>query len=93
MMFANGSRYQKMSTYETTDAQGRAVKAVVLPLPTQPRVAAEHVLRERQRLDLLAAQFLEDATAFWRLCDVNNGMHPDELRVIGKRILIPVRES
>jgi|SoiMethySBSTD1v2_1073268.scaffolds.fasta_scaffold2707313_2 hypothetical protein len=91
-MFFNGSRYQKMSTYDTMDAQGRAVKAVVLPLPTQPRVAAEYVLRERQRLDLLAAQFLENATAFWRLCDVNNVMHPDELRVTGKRILIPVRE-
>jgi len=92
-MFANNSRYKKMPTYETTDAQGRAVNAVVLPLPTQPPVAVEHVLREGQRLDLLATQFLEDATAFWRLCDANNAMHPDELRVIGKRLLIPFQES
>ena len=26
------------------------------------------------RLDLLAFQYLDDATAFWRICDANNAM-------------------
>jgi len=91
-MFTDGSRYIKMPAYETKDARGRMVKAVVLPLPTQPRVAGEFLMQEGRRLDHLAAQFLEDATAFWRICDANNVMHPDELMVFGKRILIPVKE-
>ena len=91
-MFTNGSRYKSMPTYETIDSKGRTVKAVVLPLPTEPNPAGEHKLLEGQRLDHLAAQYLGDPTAFWRICDVNNVMHPDELMVIGERILIPIKE-
>ena len=91
-MFTNGSRYKNMPTYETTDSKGRKVKAVVLPIPTEPAPAGEHKLFEGQRLDHLAAQYLGDPTAFWRICDVNNVMHPDELTVIGEPILIPIKE-
>jgi hypothetical protein len=91
-MFGNGSRYRTMATYDVTDVAGRLVKAVVTPLPRSARVGGEHVLREGQRLDHLAAQYLADPTAFWRICDVNDVMHPDELKVVGRRIRIPVKE-
>ena len=91
-MFTNGSRYKRMPTYEIKDSKGRTVKAVALPLPTESAPAGEHVLLEGQRLDHLAAQYLGDPTAFWRICDVNNVMYPDELKVIGERILIPIKE-
>jgi hypothetical protein len=31
------------------------------------------------RLDLLAARYLNDATWFWKLCDTNNSVSPDAL--------------
>ena len=34
-----------------------------------------------QRLDLIANYFLNDATAFWQLCDANNAVVPDALAV------------
>jgi hypothetical protein len=91
-MFANGSRYKNMATYEVTDAKGRTVRAVVTPLPTRPSLAGEYVLLEGERLDHLTSRFLGDATAFWRICDANNVMHPDELVMVGRPVLIPVRE-
>jgi hypothetical protein len=91
-MFTNGSRYKNMPNYETIDSTGKKVKAVVLPLPTESKPAGEHRLLEGQRLDHLASQYLGDPTAFWRICDMNNAMHPDELKVIGKKILIPIKE-
>ncbi len=39
----------------------------------------EHKKLDGQRLDLIAAHYLADATAFWRLCDANNSVVPDAL--------------
>jgi hypothetical protein len=42
-------------------------------------VTGYHQRRDGERLDLIAAQYLTDATATWRLCDANNSMVPDAL--------------
>jgi hypothetical protein len=43
-----------------------------------------------QRLDLIAYQFLKDATAFWTLCDTNGSAAPDAL---GAHALIAIPGS
>jgi hypothetical protein len=91
-MFDKRSRYNGSPMYATTDEQGRTVRAVRLPLPTQPRPAGRHRLRQGERLDLLAAGFLGDPTAFWRIADANNTMWPDDLLVVGGTLIIPVKE-
>ena len=55
------------------------VTATKLPLPAPAVVRGYFRRHEEQRLDLIANQFLSDATTFWRLCDANNSMSPDSL--------------
>lgn len=78
-MFMPGSRYEKMPTYTVTQANGREVTAVRLPLPNPGALAGYHRRLVGQRLDHIAAVYLKDATAFWRLCDANNSVVPDAL--------------
>ena len=39
----------------------------------------EHRVSEGERPDHVAARELGDPEVFWRLCDANGSMHPDEL--------------
>lgn len=78
-MFFRGSRYGKMATYTVTAPNGREVTAVRLPLPTSAPLAGFHRRLIDQRLDHIAAHYLADATAFWRLCDANDAVVPDAL--------------
>jgi hypothetical protein len=78
-MFMPGSRYEKMPTYTVTQANGREMTAVRLPLPNPGALAGYHRRLVGQRLDHIAAVYLKDATAFWRLCDANGSVVPDAL--------------
>jgi len=79
-MFAKNSRYAKQAIYTATGSDGARVPAVTLPLPPLGAPLAGFYQRKSgDRLDLVAAQFLNDPTWFWRLCDANNSMAPDAL--------------
>ncbi|HLA20237.1 MAG TPA: hypothetical protein VJZ74_02140 [Pseudolabrys sp.] len=78
-MFFPGSRYAKMDTYTVTQADGRMVTAVKLPLPLDTPLVGYHRRLVEQRLDHIAAHYLGDATAFWRLCDAGDAVVPDAL--------------
>ena len=78
-MFSANSRYANQALYTATTADGKQVRAVTLPLPSQPPLAGFHPRRTGERLDLIAARFLADPTRFWLLCDANNCPVPDAL--------------
>ena len=78
-MFFPGSRYEKMESYKVTQPGGRTVTAVRLPLPSAAPLLGYHRRLVEQRLDHIAKHYLADATAFWRLCDVNKAVIPDAL--------------
>ena len=78
-MFAANSRYASLPTYTVTLPDGRQVTAVRLPLPQAGPPVGYHPRREGDRLDLLAARYLGDATMFWRLCDTANTPVADAL--------------
>ena len=40
-----------------------------------------------------AAQALGDPEQFWRICDANEAMWPDDLLIIGKKLSIPSSEG
>ena len=80
-MFFPGSRYQNAGTYTITKPDGTVVSVTRLPLPLARPLLGYHRRQEGQRLDLIAARYLSDATAFWQLCDANNAMVPDALAV------------
>ena len=74
-MFASNSRYYKLGTYTVTLANGQTAIATRLPVPpTQLALSGYYTVRQNDRLDLIAAQYLTDATLFWQLCDANNSL-------------------
>jgi len=78
-MFDPGSRYFAMTTYTATRGDGREVTAVRLPLSFAVQPMGYHRRLFGQRLDHIAQLYLNDATAFWRLCDANGSVVPDAL--------------
>lgn len=70
-MFDRNSRYAGQPTYSTVTGDGRIVNAVVIPLPRAEVSAGKHRRVEGDRLDLLAARYLDDPTVFWRLNALN----------------------
>ena len=80
-MFFPSSRYEKLATYTATRRDGTKVTVVRLPLPPTdpPALAGFHPRGEGERVDLVAARHLKDATAFWRLADANDSVVPDSL--------------
>jgi len=74
-MFLPGSRYLAAGPpYLVTGPGGTPVLATPLPLPQPLPVRGYHQHTSGDRLDLLAFRYLNDATAFWQICDTNNAM-------------------
>jgi hypothetical protein len=78
-MFDSNSRYSAQATYLSRTGDGRVIAAVTIPLPRTEQPAGEHRRREGDRLDLLAARYLNEPTGFWRLCDLNGASIPAAL--------------
>ncbi|MDD1725056.1 MAG: hypothetical protein LUQ07_08000 [Methanospirillum sp.] len=88
-MFSKGSRYEKTGVYCPVDSRGethQVKRTRRIPAVTGTLI---HTVRETDRLDLLAYTYYKDPTKFWLICDANNVMHPSDLLVPGKKIIIP----
>lgn len=92
-MFPPTSRYAQTATAQLTTADGRQVvylRRRFLP-ETVPPIQAEHRVVEGDRIDNITAQYLGDPEQFWRVCDANRAMHPDEMTAeIGRSLDIPL---
>lgn len=97
-MFEPTSRYSGLETAELTvlDAAGepRVVAYVrrrfVLGAPSTATLIS-HTVVQGERLDHLAARYLGDPTQFWRVCDANGVLRPEELvEEPGRRVDIPL---
>ena len=89
-MFCKGSRYQTLPQHTITNSQGRTVAYV--PIRFIPPITAfsRHTVQQKERLDLIAHQHFRDPEIFWRICDANLAMLPDDLVAQPNRqILIP----
>jgi hypothetical protein len=70
------------------------LKRRFLPSPERLVVVQQHPVAQGDRLDNLAALYLGDPELFWRLCDANGAIRPDELiERIGRRIVIALPEG
>lgn len=90
-MFFKGSRYERVKNYVAVDARGNRnrVKRMRRILQQPKKKATTYIVKEGDRLDLLAYAYYGDPTKFWLICDANQAMFPYELLVPGKRIIIP----
>jgi hypothetical protein len=75
-VFTSDSRYADQATYTVTLPGGIQVTAVVPPQSQPPaqQVPLAGYARGGERLDLIAVQYLNAPSGFWRLCDANNAV-------------------
>jgi hypothetical protein len=97
-VFEAASRYYDIETAELAlrDASGelRLVRYVrrrfITGAPSTATLVA-HAVVQGERLDHLAARYLGDPTQFWRICDANSALRPEELvEEPGSRVDIPL---
>lgn len=100
MAFEPGSRYFNVESVAmtVTDRDGREriiayKRRRVIPSYAGQPTLAEHRVTEGDRLDNISARYLGDATQFWRLCDANIVLKPEELEEIGRAIRIAMAQS
>jgi phage tail protein X len=96
-MFPITSRYYGVKTATIQLADGRPVRYLLRRfIPSADRFALlqEHTVSEGDRLDNLAAKYLGDPEAFWRIADANEAMAPEELTdLIGRALRITLPEG
>ena len=97
MVFPANSRYQAIETTRLTLPDGTEVvylKRRFVPPPERLAQWREHEVVQGDRLDNIAGRILGDAEQFWRICDANRAMRPDELvETIGRRLQIALPDG
>lgn len=95
--FPMTSRYHGIATATHTTTDGRTITYLrrrFIPPPERFILLVEHTVVEGDRLDNITAQYLGDPEQFWRICDANVAMRPEELtETIGRRLRITLPEG
>jgi hypothetical protein len=96
-LFPPNSRYQGIETATMTTPDGRTIIYIrrrFLPSPDQFALLQEHRVVQGDRLDNITAKYLGDPEQFWRVCDANGAIRPDELtEAIGSTIRITLPQG
>jgi hypothetical protein len=96
-MFPLNSRYYYTKTSRLEDATGREfvyLQRRFIPPPERFALLFEHTVTDGERLDNIAAELLGDPEQFWRICDANNAIAPEELvETRGRRLRITLPEG
>ncbi len=91
------SRYRDVGTAIFLAADGRQIPYLLrrfIPDPADVIVLAEHRVVEKDRLDNITARYLGDPEQFWRVCDANGAMIPEELTaILDRRLIIPLPQQ
>ena len=97
LMFPPTSRYFSVETTTLEEPDGKAIvylKRRFVPPPERFALLQQHVVKQGERLDNVTALYLDDPEQFWRICDANRAMRPDELtETIGRRLRITLPEG
>jgi hypothetical protein len=93
-MFPRTSRYYGIDTATYITAEGKEIVYLsrrFLPDLSSMTVFTRHTVTQGERLDNITARYLGDPEQFWKICDGNNALRPDDLtKEIGSIILIPM---
>lgn len=80
--FPASSRYANIATATMTTSDGRTIMYLRRRFVPQPGVLAstgEYTVAQGDRPDNLANRFFGDPELFWRICDGNGAIRPEEL--------------
>lgn len=95
--FPPDSRYHGLDTAQWQRPDGELlvyVRRRFIPQPQRFATMQEHRVQAGDRIDNLAARYLGDPQQYWRLCDGNGAMRPDELtQTVGRRVRITLPEG
>ena len=95
--FPSTSRYHGIETTTLEMPDGKVIvylRRRFVPPAERFTVLQEITVVQGDRLDNLAARYLGDPEQFWRLCDGNGVMRPDELtEVVGLKVRITLPEG
>ena len=96
-MFDPTSRYYNVPTTtltvmggDGTPVQVRYLRRRFISSPDDETILLEHTFTQGERLDNITARYLDDPTQFWRVCDANLVLRPEELERTGRVIHITI---
>ena len=94
-MFEPTSRYYGIETVKMTVGDNEGARVIsykrrrIIPSGETMMTLVEHTVTQGDRLDNLAARYVGDPEQFWRICDANDVLRPEELtEEIGRIIKI-----
>jgi len=97
MPFPPNSRYYLTPSTTQAAIDGRTIvylKRRFSPPPESLSLIEEHVVTQGERLDNIAAQRIGDPEQFWRICDANAALRPQELtEEMGRRLRITMPDG
>lgn len=95
-LFPINSRYRGIDTGTLVTSSGETIvylRRRFVPAPERLSLIQEVALKQGDRLDNLASRYLGDPELFWRVCDANRGMRPDDLEAPGINLRIALPEG
>ncbi len=96
-LFPPTSRYYGVGTAFLEDEDEKITIYLLrrfVPPPERFELLQEHAVTQDERLDNVTAFYLGDPEQFWRVCDANRAMRPEELtEEIGRRLRITLPEG
>ena len=81
-MLEPDSRYAKLATATHETADGRELVYITrrfLPGAGELDFQARVLVSEGDRIDQISSRTIGDPLQFWRICDANEAMHPEDL--------------
>ena len=95
--FPPSSRYASVEVARLVLGPGREIAYLRRRFVPQPEALADvgvHVVAPGDRLDRIAAETLGDPELYWRICDANRALEPEELTGRpGRRLRITLAEG
>ncbi len=96
ILFSPTSRYYDVEITQMKLPDGRVVSYLrrrFVPPPENFALLQLHVVTQGERLDNITARYLNDPEQFWRLCDANAALLPEELETPGRTLRITLPEG
>ena len=97
-LFPSSSRYYGLDVAVLTPAGGGEpvvyLRRRFVPPPERFATLQEHIVTQGERLDTITAQFMGDPEQFWRVCDANRALRPQDLtETLGRTLRITLPEG
>jgi hypothetical protein len=92
-MFFKGSRYEKVPEATITGTDGRPIRYKTTRFIPDVSAVVGHRVIHGERLDHIAWQHFRDPERFWRICDANRALWPNDLLEEAALLRIPPSEG